>query len=203
MFRFIKQRFIGSLSVCTIGSFGQSLVSKLKGPIKCLTLNNWPCPFKATLLIQTFRENIFYQVTISANKCGRSCNTIDDPYARAFVPNTVKNINIKVFNSISVNRTRFLVQHEPCEHRCVLNESVCNLKQKWNRYQCRCECKGLDDWGSCEKDYMWNPSTCDCQCNKACKIGEYLDTKICFCEKRLIRKLVLECKYEVLDTTET
>ena len=30
--------FIGSLSVCTIESFGESLVSNSKGPIKCLQL---------------------------------------------------------------------------------------------------------------------------------------------------------------------
>ena len=28
-----------------------------------------------------------------------------------------------------VNETRFLVQHESCEYKCVLNESVCNSKQ--------------------------------------------------------------------------
>ena len=40
--------------------------------------------------------------------------------------------------------------------------------------------------------------------NKACKIDEQLDTKKnCFCEKRLIGKLVLEYEDEILNTTET
>ena len=29
-----------------------------------------------------------------------------------------------------VNKTRLLVQYKPCECKCGLNESVCNLKQK-------------------------------------------------------------------------
>ena len=44
MFRSIfKKTFIGLLSLCTIGSFGESLISNLKGLIKRLTLDNRPC----------------------------------------------------------------------------------------------------------------------------------------------------------------
>ena len=45
-----------------------------------------------------------------------------------------------------------------CKCKCELNEIVCNSKQKWNYNECRCECKELNDWGSCEDDYTWNPS---------------------------------------------
>ena len=39
--------------------------------------------------------------------CGGSCNTIDDPYALVFVPNNVKNMNVKVFHLIPwVNETK-------------------------------------------------------------------------------------------------
>ena len=44
-----------------------------------------------------------------------------------------------------VNETRFLVQHESCNCKCELNESVCNSKQKWNHNKRWCECKELDD----------------------------------------------------------
>ena len=89
-------------------------------------------------------------------------------------------MNVKVFNSISwVNKTRCLVQHE--SYQCIhgFNESVCNPKQKWNHDECKYECKEVDGWNCCKKDYMWNPITCDCECNKACKIDEYVDTKNC------------------------
>ena len=35
------------------------------------------------------------------------------------------------------------------------------------------------------------------------KIDEYLDIKYYYCEKRLICKLILECKDELLSTTES
>ena len=54
--------------------------------------------------------------TVNVNKCGGSFNTIDDPYARVCVPNKVKNLNSKVFNSMSgVNETRYIIQHESCD----------------------------------------------------------------------------------------
>ena len=40
MFRFIRQMFIGLLSVCTVVSFGELLASNYKQPIKCVSLNN-------------------------------------------------------------------------------------------------------------------------------------------------------------------
>ena len=58
-----------------------------------------------------------------------------------------------------VNETRFLVQHESCECKCRLNESVCNSGQKCDQDECWCECKVLHDWSSCKNGYTWNPST--------------------------------------------
>ena len=90
-----------------------------------------------------------------------SFNTIHDPYARVCVPNKVKNMNLKLFDSIlRVNETTFINQHDSCECKCGLNETVCNSKQKWNPDECwcDCDCKELYDWGACQKDYMWNPS---------------------------------------------
>ena len=53
--------------------------------------------------------------------------------------------------------------------------------------------------GSCEKGYTQNPSTCDCECNEPCKIDEYVDIKNCFCEKRLIGKVLLECEDKIYE----
>ena len=80
-------------------------------------------------------------------------------------------MNVKVFNLMSgVDETKFSVQHESCEYKCVLNGSLCNTNQKQNHDKCRCECKELNDWGSCEKGQMWNTSTCDYECNKVCNV---------------------------------
>ena len=39
-----------------------------------------------------------------------------------------KIINLNI--NVKGNETRFLVQHESCEYKCGLNESVHNLKQQ-------------------------------------------------------------------------
>ena len=67
-----------------------------------------------------------------------------------------------------------------------LNENACSSKQKWNQDECWCECKELDDWGSCKDDYMWNPSRCGCECIKVYQTDEYLDVKISSCKKSLL-----------------
>ena len=98
---------IALLSVCSIRSFSESLVSNSKGPINSLTLNNRSRQARPTLVNINSDEN---QFTVSVNKRGGCCNTIDDPYARVCVPNKVKKINVKVFNSVpGVNETTYLL----------------------------------------------------------------------------------------------
>ena len=71
-----------------------------------------PCQARSTLVNVNSDKILFYPFTVTC-KCGGSCNTIDDPYARVCVPNKVKNMNVTLFNLISrVNETRFLVQHD-------------------------------------------------------------------------------------------
>ena len=82
---------------------------------------------RPTLVNINSDETLFYPFTVSFNKWGESYYTIGDPYGRVCFPNKVNNINVKVFILMSgVNETRFLVQHESCECKCGLNESVCN-----------------------------------------------------------------------------
>ena len=74
--------FIGLLSICAIGSFGLSLVSNYKKPIKCVSTKNQPCQARPTLVNINSDETLFYPFTVTVNKCGGSSNTIDDRYAR-------------------------------------------------------------------------------------------------------------------------
>ena len=56
-------------------------------------------------------EILFSSFTVSVNKCGGTCNTIDNPYARIYVSNKVKRINLKVFSlMLRVNERRSLVR---------------------------------------------------------------------------------------------
>ena len=136
---------------------------------------------------------MFYPYSVKIYKCKGSCNTINYPYAKLCVPDTIKNINVKVFNLISrTNETRYIKWHKACKCKCRLDASVCNNKQRWNEEKCRCECKELIDKGKCDRGFIWNPSNCGSEYDKSCDVGEYLDYKNCKCRKRIADKLVEE-----------
>ena len=46
-------------------------------------------------------ELSFYPYCIFVNKCSGSCNDINNPYAKFWVPDVLKNMNTKVFNLMS------------------------------------------------------------------------------------------------------
>ena len=102
-----KKMFIGLLSSCIIESLGESLVSNLNRPIKCISLNNQTGKGRPALVSINSDGTLFYSFTVSVSTYGGSCNSIDDSYAGVSVPNKVKNI----FNLMSeVSETIFLVQ---------------------------------------------------------------------------------------------
>ena len=69
-----------------------------------------------------------------------NCNNINDPYAKICVPDTVKDLNFKVFNLISrTNETRYKKWHKTCKWICRLDKIIYNSKQRWNKDKCRCE----------------------------------------------------------------
>ena len=63
------------------------------------------------------------------------------PYSRVCVPEIIKSVTLKVFNLISQqNEMKEISFHKSCKADCLLNETVCNDKQKWNENNCKCEC---------------------------------------------------------------
>ena len=83
------------------------------------------CPAGSTFVNINSNKTLFYPFMVSINKCGGSCNTIDDPYAQLRFPNKVNDIYVKVFCLMSgINETIFLVHHQSCGCKCKLNESV-------------------------------------------------------------------------------
>ena len=94
MLGFFQELFIRLLSICTVRMFNRSLASNFEGRIKYVSLNNWTCEARPTLVnIKTYKT-LYYRFTISVNKCGGNFKTIDDPYAWVFVPNKVNNMNL-------------------------------------------------------------------------------------------------------------
>ena len=134
MFVFIKKIFcIGSL-------FLSSLVSKTPSnaiSLSCISLKNHECKVGPEIVDINSNNHIFYLFSVKINKCSSNCNNINDPYAKICVPDTVKDLNVKVFNLISkTNETRFIKWHENCKCICRLDGIICNSKQRWNEDKC-------------------------------------------------------------------
>ena len=186
MFRFIKEILISALMY-----FGNlSNVNSLE----CVSMKNQECKARPEIVDINSNNPIFYPFGIKVNKCNGNCNNINDPYARICVPDTVKNLNVKVFNLMTLtNETRHIKWHESCKCIFRLDKIICNSKQRWNKETCRCECKELIDKGKCDKGLIFNPSNCECECDKTCSINEYLDYSNCKCRKILVDPLIEEC----------
>ena len=75
-------------------------------------MNNQDCKIRSEIINFNTNEPVFYPYSITINKCKGGCNTINDPYAKLFVPNTIKNVNVKVVNLIPRNNeTRHIEWH--------------------------------------------------------------------------------------------
>ena len=145
MFRFVKQIFFSAMMY-----FGCN-VSNVN-PLKCVSMNNQECKIRSEIVDVNSDEPIFYPYSVKISKCSGSCDDINNPYAKLYVPDVVKNINLKVFNLMSrINKTRNIKFHKTCRCKCRLNASACNNKQRWNEDKCSCECKELIDKGTCDK----------------------------------------------------
>ena len=115
-------------------------------------MNNQECKIRSEIINVNTNEPVFYPYSITINKCKDSCNTINDSYAKICVPDTIKNINVKVITLISrTNETRHAKWHKTCKYKCRLNASFCSNKQRWNEDKYRCECKELIDKEMCDK----------------------------------------------------
>ena len=61
-------------------------------------MNNQEYKIRSEIINVNANEPMFYPYSINIDKCKGSCYTIHNPYAKFCVPNTIKNINVKVFN---------------------------------------------------------------------------------------------------------
>ena len=93
MFRFIKQIFISAMM----------LFSSLPNvnSLECVSLKNQECKVRSEIVNINSNNPMFYRFSIKINKCSGNCNNINNPYAKICVPDTVKNLNVKVLNLMS------------------------------------------------------------------------------------------------------
>ena len=124
MLRFIKKCFFTATTF-----FGYNTLNV--NSLECVSMNNQECKIKSEMINVNTNEPVFYLYRITINKCKGSCNTINGPYAKLCVPDTFKNINVKVFSLMSrTNEIRHIEWHNTCKCKCILDASVCNSKQR-------------------------------------------------------------------------
>ena len=115
--RFVKQIVISTMM------FFSSLSSV--NLLECVSMTNQECKVRPEIVNINSNEAVFFPFTIKTSKCSGSCNSINDPYAKMCVADVVKNLNIKVFNTVSrTNETRYIKWHETCKCKCRLDWSV-------------------------------------------------------------------------------
>ena len=77
--------------------------------LECVSINNQECRARPEVININSNELLSYPYSILVNKCSGSCNNINDPFAKLYVPDFVKGINVKVFNLMSrINKTRYI-----------------------------------------------------------------------------------------------
>ena len=122
MFRFLKQIFISTMTF--FGSLSNV------NPLECISVKNQECKVRPEIVNVNSNDPIFHPFSIKTNKCNGNCNIISDPYARICVPDIVKNLNVKVFNLMSLtNETKHTEWHKTCKCICTLDGIICNNKQ--------------------------------------------------------------------------
>ena len=106
-----------------------------------LLLKNQECKVRNVIIDNDYMT---FPYKIKVDKCVGSCNDKENPYFKVCLLDVVKNISVKNFDLISKKSVlRNISFHQSCKCGCLLDEKVCNNKQKWNKDKCRCECLGV------------------------------------------------------------
>ena len=104
LFRFAKKVFFLGLTI--LSNFTNALNAI---PLSCISMKNQECKTRPEVININSNNPIFYPFSIKINKCSGNCNNINNPYAKMYVPNVIKDLNVKAFNLMSrTNETRFI-----------------------------------------------------------------------------------------------
>ena len=90
MFRFVKPKFVSAMVF-----FSYNVLNVT--PLKCVSMSNQECKIRLEIININSNEPIFYRYSIFANKRSGICNNINDSYTKLYVPDVVKNMNVRVF----------------------------------------------------------------------------------------------------------
>ena len=95
----------------------------------CLLLKNQGCKVRKVI---TDNDYMTFPYKTGVGRCIGSCNN-KNPYYKICLPDVVKNITIRSFDLVSQkNVLKTISFHQSCKCGCLLDEKVCNNKQKCN-----------------------------------------------------------------------
>ena len=94
MLRFIKKMFFTEMTLFNCSA------------LNCISVSNQECKIRPVIANINSNESLFHPSSILVNKCRGSCNDINNSYTKLCVLDVVKNMNIKVFTTMSrINKT--------------------------------------------------------------------------------------------------
>ena len=65
----------------------------------CISMNNQKCKTRLQVINGDGDEPVFFTFSIETRKCSGSCNNINYPYAKIYIPDVVKKLNVKSIQS--------------------------------------------------------------------------------------------------------
>ena len=66
--------------------------------MSCISMSNQEAKTRPQVVNVNGNESVSFPFSIKTRKCSGSCNNINHPYAKIYVPDVAKNLNVKVFN---------------------------------------------------------------------------------------------------------
>ena len=101
----------------------------------------------------------YYPFMVNLDRCYGSCNTLDYPSKKVFVPNKAEDLSLHVLNMIKrINKLETLAKYISCKCKCD--------GRKYNDEKYYSDCKNLRKHHMCEEVYIWNSSTGTCENSK-------------------------------------
>ena len=93
-------------------------------------MSNQECKVRPEIVDVNNNEPVFFlPCSVKTGKCSGSCHNINDPFSQLFVPDVVKNMNIKVFNQMSrTNEAKYIGWHKTCKCKYRMDANVFNNK---------------------------------------------------------------------------
>ena len=84
--------------------------------LKCISLTNQDCKVRE-VVVKSEHMTFPYDIKVSRNS--GNCNNITNPYAKACVPDIIKNVTVKMFDLMTLtNKIKLVIFHESCKYIC-------------------------------------------------------------------------------------